>query len=162
MLRRNEKDFLMRKDTKYLDKFNKNYLIFVTDINASTLSAEQKSNLLNDVKRYQSDFMQLAKLAEQKGFGPTVGILGEMRETIHKSESILEQLHEVVEKATNNSGAKIRQINLILSLVISAIVITFTILLAQTITRSLLSFVSTLKQNLSNWRSVAKSERKWE
>jgi len=146
MLRRNEKDFLMRKDTKYLDKFNKNYLIFVADINASSLSAEQQTNLLEDVKKYQSDFMQLAKLAEQKGFGPTVGILGEMRETIHKSESILEQLHEVVEKATNNSGAKIRQINLILSLVISAIVITFTILLAQTITRSLLSFVSTLKQ----------------
>ena len=37
-LRRNEKDFLLRRDTKYLDKFQTNYALFQIQLNVSLLS----------------------------------------------------------------------------------------------------------------------------
>ena len=52
MLRRNEKDFILRKDLKYLDKFNKNVSIFqenikllVSPISSSAFTKTRKSFL---------------------------------------------------------------------------------------------------------------------
>jgi methyl-accepting chemotaxis protein len=146
MLRRNEKDFLMRKNAKYIDKFNNNFQIFITDINDSDIDDTIKDTLLKHVGSYKKDFLQLSVLTEKKGFGPKLGLLGEMRHTIHQSEDLLKQMNSQIEETIQSMSDSIQTMNLIISLVIALVIISFTLFSAQTIIRSLAGFLETLKE----------------
>lgn len=146
MLRRNEKDFLMRKNSKYIDKFNNNILIFLDDVKNSNLDDVHKSELLKDIDSYKNDFLKLATLTEKKGFDSKKGLLGEMRSTIHQGEELLGKTHVIIEDGLQNTSDLIQKFNLIASIFIAALVVGFTFFVSQTISRSLSKFVKTLQE----------------
>ena len=146
MLRRNEKDFLMRKDSKYINKFNNNFLIFLDDINISDIDDARKMILIKDVTVYKNDFLQLTALTEKKGFNPQSGVMGKMRNTIHRSEDLLKKIHATIKAGIESTSDSIQTVNLTASLMIAFLVVGFTLFLAQTITRSLAGFVNTLQE----------------
>ncbi|NOQ79982.1 MAG: HAMP domain-containing protein, partial [Gammaproteobacteria bacterium] len=146
MLRRNEKDFLLRKNAKYIDKFNNNFKILIADINDSDINDTDKDMLLKHINTYKKDFLQLSVLTEKKGFGPKLGVLGEMRHTIHQSEDLLKQMSSQIEETIQSTSDSIQTMNLIISLVIALVIVSFTLFSAQTIIRSLAGFLETLKE----------------
>ncbi|MBU2895160.1 methyl-accepting chemotaxis protein [Vibrio hepatarius] len=80
-LRRNEKDFLLRSDMKYLDKFDKNMGIFL-DLE-SELSSVLKSNNLpssapvrDDILKYQTGFTNLVNAYDSMGLKPDQKLKG--------------------------------------------------------------------------------------
>ncbi|OAJ95713.1 methyl-accepting chemotaxis protein [Vibrio bivalvicida] len=80
-LRRNEKDFLLRKDTKYLGKFNKNMDTFLAlESELSTLltqhSLPSSSQLKRDILKYQTGFNSLVSAFELRGLKPEEKIVG--------------------------------------------------------------------------------------
>ncbi len=93
-LRRNEKDFLARKDVKYLDKFNKNYatlagaldhlIEFYSDKGFDT---SEFSSLDNKFKLYSEMFNRLVQLQVVLGTDHKSGIQGQLRSAAHKLES---------------------------------------------------------------------------
>lgn len=79
-LRRNEKDFLLRKDTKYLDKFNKNSEIFL-NTEAELLVILNKydfalDSLSDNLKSYQESFINLVKAYQKLGLKTSEGLMG--------------------------------------------------------------------------------------
>ena len=146
MLRRNEKDFLMRKNAKYINKFNNNIVIFLDDVNSSDIDDVHKSQLLKDIDNYKKDFLQLTVLTEKKGFDSKKGVLGEMRSTIHRSEALLEKIHLIIKDDVKSTSDSIQTINLIASLLIAALIIGFAFFVSQTISRSLSGFIKTLEE----------------
>ena len=146
MLRRNEKDFLMRKNAKYINKFNNNIVIFLDDVNSSDIDDVHKSQLLKDIDNYKKDFLQLTALTEKKGFDSKKGVLGEMRSTIHRSEALLEKIHLIIKDDVKSTSDSIQTINLIASLLIAALIIGFAFFVSQTISRSLSGFIKTLEE----------------
>lgn len=153
MLRRNEKDFFMRKSTKYTDKFNKNYLIFINDINNSDLIDNRKTILLKDIADYKKDFIQIASLIEKKGFSSTSGILGDMRNTVHQSEDLLKKINISIEEGIKQKTASMQTFNLIASLFIASFVVAFTIYLQKKISHSLASFIK-MVQDISKTNNL--------
>ncbi len=90
MLRRAEKDFMLRKDLKYLKKFNKSFEVFLKDLDVyNTLNKKQAKTLL---EAYKKDFYALVEGYKEIGLDPKSGLLGGMRNTIHKVDSSLEEL----------------------------------------------------------------------
>ncbi len=80
-LRRNEKDFLLRKDMKYLDKFNKNMDTFLAiESELSTLltqhSLPSSSQLKQDILKYQTGFNALVQAFDQRGLKPEEKLIG--------------------------------------------------------------------------------------
>ncbi|WP_425667147.1 methyl-accepting chemotaxis protein [Vibrio tubiashii] len=80
-LRRNEKDFLLRKDMKYLDKFNKNMDTFLAiESELSTLltqhSLPSSSQLKQDILKYQTGFNALVQAFDQRGLKPEEKLVG--------------------------------------------------------------------------------------
>lgn len=80
MLRRNEKDFLMRQDLKYLDKFSKNVQkansdlsLMLTDIRQTDLSDSEAKQLGLFLKSYHEKFESLVKATEEKGLDKDSG-----------------------------------------------------------------------------------------
>jgi len=61
MLRRREKDFMLRDDMKYVKKFEKDFVTMSTNLTASDLSGDQKSNLQGLLDTYRKDFLALAE-----------------------------------------------------------------------------------------------------
>lgn len=81
MLRRNEKDFLLRKDMKYLDKFNKNADNFLA-INAQIASSLKSydipypNQLITDLDIYKKSFSNMVSSFKTLGLKETEGLLG--------------------------------------------------------------------------------------
>lgn len=76
-LRRDEKDFMLRLSTKYVDKFNTHF----HDLKQLMLSQSYGSIAVLD--NYHDKFIQLAQANQVMGLTPKEGIKGEMRGTIH-------------------------------------------------------------------------------
>jgi len=145
MLRRNEKDFLARKNEKYVNNFEKNYQLYLDAINNSPLGSNPKTKLIADLKKYQNDFMQVVALMKKNGLSPKLGIMGEMRKIVHQSEDVFKLTNIAIKEKIDGSIATINTINLIVSILISLLVVSFTLYISQSVTRTLAAFVDTLK-----------------
>ena len=98
-LRRDEKDFMLRLDPKYIDKFNTHYYELkqlMTDLGYGDVE------VLNN---YHERFIQLTQANETMGLTPKLGIQGTMRATIHATEEMLSALiiHSKEEISTTNT-----------------------------------------------------------
>ncbi len=90
-LRRNEKDFLLRKDTKYLGTFNDNTKIFLDlESQLSGMLKDQEllstSKLRADLLNYQKSFQALVNGYTEHGLSQEEKLLGEYRKQLRALE----------------------------------------------------------------------------
>jgi len=91
-LRRNEKDFMLRKDMKYLDKFSKNHQLLVSRLNDieqlnKNINAEiEIVKLSNSFTKYKETFTQLTQLMADKGLDKNSGKYAQLRSATHELE----------------------------------------------------------------------------
>jgi methyl-accepting chemotaxis protein len=123
MLRRNEKDFMLRRDEKYLAKFDNNYSKFNNALDQ--LQPNSIDAMKNKVARYRSDFNNLT--AKEIAFGLTAnsGLLGELRNTIHQTEesfiSLTEFVSTEIEQTTANVYSTLTTIIVLIFILISGL-----------------------------------------
>ncbi|TWX55277.1 methyl-accepting chemotaxis protein [Colwellia hornerae] len=91
-LRRNEKDFMLRLDVKYVDRWNNNASSFVEDIQASDLSSDAKSQAIENISLYELAFKDFVAGQKRLGFTAKEGLKGEMRKAVHQVDEILDKL----------------------------------------------------------------------
>ncbi|MDO6444887.1 methyl-accepting chemotaxis protein [Colwellia sp. 1_MG-2023] len=91
-LRRNEKDFMLRLDEKYVTRWQNNAQAFISNINASDFDAATKNTLIDSINIYQSAFEDLVTGQVKLGLTASEGLLGEMRNTIHQVDDLTTQL----------------------------------------------------------------------
>ena len=109
-LRRNEKDFMLRYDLKYLKKFDDNLAAFEQTISNSGYPQQTREELLQLVSAYKRDFHALVDAEQIKGLNSKEGIRGEMRDTVHKSEQAFDQLATVTEETLEQRSASTAQL----------------------------------------------------
>ena len=94
MLRRHEKDFLLRNKLLYKDEFLQEYQHSL--ILASTLSEQLKSNnyrgdeigqYLSNLNIYKTAFIKLIKAMNERGLDEKSGLYGSLRSAIHKVQN---------------------------------------------------------------------------
>ena len=93
-LRRNEKDFILRKDEKYIDKYKNNYLLLqksledITTLNKS-IEADIELQALSDAfASYNEQFLVLAQMMISKGLDKNSGQYAKLRKATHDLEAI--------------------------------------------------------------------------
>ncbi len=92
MLRRREKDFMLRLDLTYTNKFDQDMAVLQQDLSAAPIGAGIKQEIISAMKAYEKDFKALVNANIKLGLSSKEGLLGEMRKTIHQSEVLLAQL----------------------------------------------------------------------
>lgn len=100
-LRRNEKDFLIRKLPKYLDKHQGNFSQLNNqldvlsqlkqDISINIPTAELKSSFLE----YREQFIALSQTMTTKGLDKNSGLYGELRQATHELEDIYKAINDI-------------------------------------------------------------------
>jgi methyl-accepting chemotaxis protein len=92
-LRRHEKDFFLRKDLEYVEKFKK-------EISAFKATLGKSADLTAMLETYEAKFNDVVSVEQMIGFNENAGLLNEMRTTVHKIEPILTKLEKTVEART--------------------------------------------------------------
>lgn len=96
MLRRREKDFMLRQRLKYRKKFDADLQVFVRDLENSPINGESRQRISALMQDYADAFHAYVAAAEDKGLDSDSGLHGTMRAAIHESEQALRQLDEKV------------------------------------------------------------------
>ncbi|WP_273150418.1 methyl-accepting chemotaxis protein [Methylophaga thiooxydans] len=143
-LRRNEKDFMLRLDAKYIDKFNTNIQHFRQDLNASFISSNQQTAIRQALANYEKDFLALTHGVANKGFSANEGKLGEMRDIIHRSETTLTDLQTAIREDIPQQVQRIQVFSGVLSLILSIVIVSFIVLLGRGINRSISALYETM------------------
>lgn len=125
MLRRNEKDFMLRRDMKYLEKFDRNIQKF--EATAASLDISSADQIQQKLTIYQNDFKALVNKESEIGLTEKDGLLGALRATIHSSDEALLQLEEYVnDRILQSTQDKYRNIIVIIALlfvIISSLIV---------------------------------------
>jgi len=91
MMRRHEKDYLARKDKKYVEKMAKRSKEFSALLMAENLTEEEKKLIEKDMDLYQKDFMGLVD-----NMNAAAGIQVSFRKDVHAMEDTLNAMRDTI------------------------------------------------------------------
>jgi len=115
MLRRREKDFMLRDDMKYVKKFEKDFVTIRQTLATSGLSNDQKTTLQGLLDTYRKDFLALSEGYQQRGLDSKSGMRGQMREAAHTTEKHISEMQSTMTEVLGGEIAGFR--NLILGII---------------------------------------------
>ena len=93
-LRRNEKDFMMRRADKYLAVFASNFALFSEHLQGSALSAPLQQQLQAKMDIYRSAFNHLSANYLELGLTHKSALHGKMRATVHATELLFSDINQ--------------------------------------------------------------------
>ncbi len=146
ILRRNEKDFMLRKLPKYIDKFKNNYAIFKQHLLSSEIDQQNKNLIADKMTTYYAGFIALSQGYKRLGLTPQSGLHGKMRATIHKTESIFAALSQTLSTIFSSQAQRIQMQFLFFSGVALCVIIG----LLLSISRSVNSRIAYFKNHLAD------------
>jgi len=130
MMRRHEKDFLARKDMKYVDKMAKESNSFSGLLEGGQLSTKLRADLQAGMAEYQTDFALLVDNLKS-----AIGIQAAFRKDVHAMEDTLEEKRAVIpemlaaNKQKFESEASLANTLFVSSLISIALVVAIVLLL---------------------------------
>ena len=145
-LRKDEKDFLQRTELKYRTEFENSFARFLVELEASELNTAIQQQILNKMQLYRQSFLQLVTAFEQKGLNPQSGLRGTMRDTVHKTETQLDDILAEAEQLLNQKARTINQTVLAVALLLAAVIGSALYLVMRQITRPLNLAVSHMQE----------------
>ena len=138
-LRRNEKDFMLRHDLKYRDRFLTNYDAFYNFLSKSQFKVDHNNNIKLSLEPYKAAFILLIDEEVKFGLTSKQGLQKEMRSTIHQVDEMVNKLTTSVDDASQ------KHMNLVST-------ITYTLFSLSIIASTLLSLfiAQTIMKGISN------------
>lgn len=145
MLRRHEKDFMLRRDLKYVGKFNDEVARF-NNLSVVYMSEEDSAELKKLISSYSSRFKQLVNAEEKKGLTATLGARGDMRKAVHSVEAMFEGLEADLTKEIESAIKASDQFLLLAIIIIAVLIAIITVVVALSISRPLSVFSEEIAQ----------------
>lgn len=121
MLRRHEKDFFLRNDLAYLDKFNDAVEDFRSHLNQRIPSRQQRELLLKKLDTYQRLFQEVVGIQQTIGLTEEDGLHGQLRVAIHQ---MVPYLNEFIARSNQQVDKKVTQsaIGLVVLMVLISVI----------------------------------------
>ena len=119
MLRRHEKDFMLRGLATYLEKFDSEMAIMRADLNRAYIGPRTKREILSALSAYEADFKALASATREMGLISDDSLHQEAHKSIQSSEEVLGELRRYILLEESNAGS-----SMINQLIASAVVLT--------------------------------------
>ncbi|HSZ25164.1 MAG TPA: GAF domain-containing protein, partial [Cytophagaceae bacterium] len=140
-LRRHEKDFLLRKDLSYVEKFDNTLQDFKTSLSKSPDS----ENFLANIENYEKEFHNIIDAEKELGLTSEDGLKKKMRSITQKIEPLLGNM----QKTMVNHVESVISNTYILLLVLFAIQLMIGVSLALAFSASLTTSIQTIKDRIS-------------
>ncbi len=118
MMRRHEKDYLLRNDPSYGKKINEQIDVFKSDINLSSIDQASKDDLIGHLDEYKSVFGKIIILDEKIGFNDNLGIRNIVNSRINILNGMVRVNHDNLIEQIEESSIIIKNILLIILLIV--------------------------------------------
>ncbi|NMH66406.1 methyl-accepting chemotaxis protein [Shewanella salipaludis] len=145
-LRRSEKDFMLRRDLKYVDGFNANFADFNQRLQSSSLASNTKGEIQRLMQQYQTAFAALVTKEQQLGLSSNDGKMAKLRDAVAQTEVDSEALKQQTVSAIRNVESNVFIIGLVAFLVITLLLCVVTYL----IVRSIIDPINSINKVISN------------
>lgn len=132
MLRRHEKDFFLRKDMKYLDKFKQGVVDFKNHLAQLGGDAQRKKEILEKLDEYEAGFKRVVAIQQKIGLDEKDGLHGKLREAIHQFSPYVD---EIVASNNKHIAAEINKSSWALVILFAMILLTGAIILTYHINK---------------------------
>lgn len=137
-LRRDEKDFLLRRDSHYIDSFTKTYQPFYQRLQRTEPAA---ARLLAD---YNRSVTQLMDAVKTMGLDETQGLTGQMRSAIQQTESSLTVLSDSARESIDEARIFAQQLAIGLFALVLALVLTLVVFTSRSIIEPIMNVCRTI------------------
>ncbi|SHJ93479.1 methyl-accepting chemotaxis protein [Paramaledivibacter caminithermalis] len=125
--RRAEKDYFLRKDTKYADKLTKIILQLRTVLNNSNYDDSVKADINILINTYVDKFNKVVSIDKEIGLKSTDGLIGDYRSTVHKIEPLVEEINKDIIQLINKDVKN--KIRIIITIIIIAFLVSIFLIL---------------------------------
>ncbi|MEL4388773.1 methyl-accepting chemotaxis protein [Shewanella xiamenensis] len=144
-LRRNEKDFMLRREMSYVETFDANITLFNNSLRASSLDIDAQNKIVALIEQYQKDFKSLVSKEQQLGLDEKQGTMAQLIAANKLTESSADELHKLALKSIEDTEKSSRNIGIAVFLMIALIlgIITYLII------RSIINPVARITQVIS-------------
>ncbi len=154
MLRRNEKDFIIRHQEKYLQKHAKNYLKLSKRLDSLDISAKDKVGILKSMQDYENAFKAFSNAHKRLGLNEKLGLQGALRDAVHATDASL----DIMLKNTDKILTKDYDNNKILFYVILLLTVIILLSFIATVINSITKPLSKLSKEIgSNTNDLTKN-----
>ncbi len=144
-LRRNEKDFMLRLDDKYVDKLTNNVNKLLSSVQESTLPSAKKQGVSNLINVYQAAFINLVTAQKELGYNEKMGLMSDMRNIVHQVDSKLKQ---VVVNSEAAVASHVKFVNMLAYSLFTAVLV-IALASAWLIGRSILDRINNLQNTMN-------------
>lgn len=145
MLRRYEKDFLLRLDVKYSERFNQAISTMQTALQSTHLVFPERHKILSLLDDYQKQFNAMVEGYTRAGLDSNSGLQGEMRKTVHQTGKVLKATEKQISEVLLGKTALLSTLSNIAVIAITLLVLFITILVNRRIMRA----VNALKKSIN-------------
>lgn len=125
-LRRSEKDFMLRYDIKYLDRFNSGIDTLKANIEDSYIDYETQSKLQGFLAEYKGKFANLVNEEQTKGLDGNSGIRGELAAAVTMLDQGQMEMEVAISESISEAKTKTQLIGFIVFAIIISIVLAST------------------------------------
>ncbi len=137
MLRRREKDFIIRKKDKYLTLWQKDYEKIQQDVKATPMDKDTKDQIMKELKEYKTEFAT---------FTTAVKNIENFRENLNKLVNSRTELLDKIETATENNLQDFQKIMILVLASFSIAIIIITSLLLYLSIKALLKPIYRIRE----------------
>ncbi|MFB2680109.1 methyl-accepting chemotaxis protein [Shewanella mangrovisoli] len=132
-LRRNEKDFMLRREMSYVETFDSNIAQFNTSLRASSLDFETQNKIAALIEQYQKDFKSLVNKEQQLGLSEKDGTMAKLIAANKLTEASADELHNLALKAIDDTESSSVNIGILVFVIIALILAVITYLIIRSI-----------------------------
>ena len=144
MLRRHEKDFIIRKEEKYVSRFDAVYGMIINSISGSNPLNSKALEILGD---YHSEFMELVVLERSIGLNNTIGVKPTMNAY---SEKFRRSIHELESMVDNELSDRLVEIKVVF-VGVGILLVLFWIVIVISISRRITKRIHVLSEGIGQF-----------
>jgi methyl-accepting chemotaxis protein len=146
MMRRHEKDFMLRRAATYVDEFDKSATDFAKAVSASDLAPAMKADIADRLQKYRADFAAWAEGAQQSALSASA-----MSKTYAQIEPVIEdiardirQRYEAAQAQEADTRASVGRWMLIALAFTLVIVSALSLAISRAVTRAIMTMVQAM------------------
>jgi methyl-accepting chemotaxis protein len=132
-LRKEEKDFMLRRDLKYVNRYK-------SKINKLINSSLAQGEIKKYLESYKKDFLALIEAEVKMGLSYEDGLQATLRRTIQKTELLLKNISKTIEKTVEVKIKNLINIAISLSVIMILLSIIFILFISKKISNSINNF----------------------
>ncbi|HAY93942.1 methyl-accepting chemotaxis protein [Shewanella sp.] len=132
-LRRNEKDFMLRRELSYVETFDTNIGKFNDKLHASSIDVDTQRKIEELITQYQKDFKSLINKEQQLGLTEKDGTMARLIAANLQTESSANDLHNLALKAIDDAESRSVNVGITVFIFIALLLSIITYLIIRSI-----------------------------